>query len=303
MNMSLNRDVILNYIKTKGPVLPSEIAKLLNTNILFASALLSELSSAKKIKSSHIKIGSSPLYYLPGQETMLEKYKDRLNPKDIETYELLKNKKVVEESQLTPLQRVSVASLKDFAKKIVAVTEQGEKVFWKWHSVNDEEAKKIINSIINPKKQPDLRKEPKKESKNKDITQAKLTEVTTSTPPQLNNELQKEINKPAEKSNDKFMGRINSLLEKKSINILWYNIIKKNSEIELIISVPSEIGEIKFYARARNKKRLNENDLAIVFSFAELKKLPGVLITPGSLTKRAEEMLNNEFQSIIFFKI
>ncbi len=41
------REEILKFIKYSGPVLPVQIAKHVNTNILFASAMLSELVSGR----------------------------------------------------------------------------------------------------------------------------------------------------------------------------------------------------------------------------------------------------------------
>ena len=57
---------ILAFMRGKGPILPVEIAKHINTNILMASARLSEIKSNGKIKISHVKVCGSPLYYLPG---------------------------------------------------------------------------------------------------------------------------------------------------------------------------------------------------------------------------------------------
>ena len=64
----LDQDKILNFLKVTGPTLPAKVAKNINTNILLASAHLSDLSSQGKVKISKLKIGGSPLYFLPGQE-------------------------------------------------------------------------------------------------------------------------------------------------------------------------------------------------------------------------------------------
>ena len=59
---------ILEIISRKGPVIPVQVSKEINDNVLMASARLSELLSSKKVKISSLKVGGSPLYYLPGQE-------------------------------------------------------------------------------------------------------------------------------------------------------------------------------------------------------------------------------------------
>ena len=66
-----SRDKALSIVKTKGPVLPGQVNKELNMNVLFASAVLSELVDSKLIKLSHAKIGGSPVYYAVGQEPRL----------------------------------------------------------------------------------------------------------------------------------------------------------------------------------------------------------------------------------------
>ena len=79
--MEDNKEKILSFIKGKGPVLPVEVAKHIDSNILMASAHLAELSSNGKLKISNVKVGGSPLYYLPGQEAQLQKFADSLEEK------------------------------------------------------------------------------------------------------------------------------------------------------------------------------------------------------------------------------
>ncbi|MEM4264005.1 MAG: hypothetical protein QW666_03890, partial [Candidatus Woesearchaeota archaeon] len=109
------RDKILSMAKL-SPVLPVQVAKALNTNSLFASAMLSELVSKDLLKVSNIKIGSSPLYYIPELGGQLQAYADKLNAKDKKTYDLLKEKKVLREIDLDPLTRVSIKNIKDFSR-------------------------------------------------------------------------------------------------------------------------------------------------------------------------------------------
>ena len=79
--------------------------------------------------------------------------------------------------------------------------------------------------------------------------------------------------------------------------------IRKKSEIDLIISVPSGVGNIEYFCKAKNKKRINHADLSSAFVQGQLKKLPVLFITTGSLTKKAKEMLGNEFKNIKINKL
>ena len=48
-DISSLRNEILNYVSKHGPILPVQISKQINNNILFAGAILSELVANKKI--------------------------------------------------------------------------------------------------------------------------------------------------------------------------------------------------------------------------------------------------------------
>jgi len=86
----LLRDDVIGLVRSKGPILPSHVAKAINTNIIMASAYLSELVASKIINISNTKVGGSPLYYAPGQEASLLKFADNLNEKERRALELLK---------------------------------------------------------------------------------------------------------------------------------------------------------------------------------------------------------------------
>ena len=71
---SILKDKIINFLKIKGPSLPVHLSKEINQSTLFTSAFVSELLAERRLKNSHMKIGSSSLHYIAGQEPRLEKY-------------------------------------------------------------------------------------------------------------------------------------------------------------------------------------------------------------------------------------
>ena len=89
------KEKILSTLRLRGPSLPVHIAKQTDLSILFSSAFLSELLSEGKIKMSHMKVGSSQIYHLPGQEARIENFSQHLNPKEKEAFTLLKDKKIL----------------------------------------------------------------------------------------------------------------------------------------------------------------------------------------------------------------
>src|SRR3989338_499990 len=122
---------ILNIVRMKGPVLPHQIAKEIGSNILMASAQLSELTDRKLLKLSHIKVGGSPVYYVPGQEHKLQNYSNKLHPKEQEVYILLRQNRILRDKEQTPLFRVALKNMQDFAIPL-DVRSNGEiETFWK----------------------------------------------------------------------------------------------------------------------------------------------------------------------------
>ena len=89
--MGDDRFSALSFVKREGPILPAQLAKEINTNILLSSAILSELAENKQVLVTSIKKGGSPLYYISGQEEKLQELSRFLSVGDKVVYESLKN--------------------------------------------------------------------------------------------------------------------------------------------------------------------------------------------------------------------
>ena len=114
------KENILSVLQQRGPSLPVHIAKGTNLSILFASAFLSELLSERKIKISNMRVGNSPIYFIPGQENQLENFALHLNNKEKEAFTLLQNKKILKDGEQHPAIRVALRSIKEEGSKLVA---------------------------------------------------------------------------------------------------------------------------------------------------------------------------------------
>mgnify|MGYP001618780503 FL=1 len=145
-----DQEKILYFLKVVGPTIPSKVAKNINTEILLASAHLSDLAAQGKVKISNLKIGGgSPLYYLHGQEEQLYHFAaGNLNPKDYQVLEVLKQQKIMRENSLDLLSRVALRSLKDFAVPLHVTIGGNKELFWKWHLLSDEEASTSIKQML-----------------------------------------------------------------------------------------------------------------------------------------------------------
>ncbi|MFW6220783.1 MAG: hypothetical protein ACOC3X_03850, partial [Nanoarchaeota archaeon] len=113
-----------------------------------------------------------------------------------------------------------------------------------------------------------------------------------------NENIQKKLNFKDD-IDDEFHKKAISFFEKNNILVLNSKLIRKNSELEYYLKIPSAIGDIKFYCRAKNKKKLNESDIASIFVMGQTKKLPVLLLISGELMKKAEESLEKEYTNVV----
>ena len=282
VNIPELKNKILRYIESNGPSLPIRIAKIAESDSLFAGAVLSELISSKQIKISNAKIGGSPVYYLPGQEQKLSLLFQYLPQREKEAYTLLEQKRTAKDKDLEPSIRVALRFLKDFA---VPFTYDGEEVAWRWHLVAEAEARQLI-------------------SPNKKIETIKKVEVQQRIEPQTQNKPAPTVARKKTKSTkkDELSEAIQGYLARNNMQIVERDIIKKNVEINLTVAVPSALGTVKMFVVVRNKRRITENDLMVASHKGQSKRLAAVIIGTGELTKKAEEYMEKNLKGSLVFK-
>ncbi len=95
------------------------------------------------------------------------------------------------------------------------------------------------------------------------------------------------------RGSDEFSERIASFFSANGIAIKEQNIIKKNSEAEYVILIPSVFGLLEYYCRAKNKKKLTDADISSAFVQGGFRKLPVILLSPGELNKKGAEVLGS----------
>ncbi len=295
----------LQIVKQIGPTLPVEISKRINTSIILASAILSELIGKGLIKVSKVKVGSSPLYYAPGQESKLEQYAQNLGEKDNRAYRLLKEKRILIDSELSPLNQVAMRSIKDFAYPIEVKFNDKTVLVWKYYLLTNEEAGDQIRGKLMPESKKPIQKksEPKIKSSTQPINETFIkprSEIKSETP--ISIETQSSLT-PTALPKDNFLDRIRTTLSQKNIEIIAVKIIRKNSELDLELMVPTQVGKMNFFAKAKNKKSINEGDISTAILTAENKKLPLVFISPGKLSKKADEFLKLGNRQVIFITL
>ncbi|MFT4343441.1 MAG: hypothetical protein ACMXYE_01705 [Candidatus Woesearchaeota archaeon] len=136
---------IVGFLKNNGPSTPIQVAQYFKISSIFASAFLSSAVSSGEVKITHLKIGGgSPLYYLPEHKSQLQNFISKLNQKDRQACELLKEQTILEDRTQSPIIRVSLRSIKDFAIPFNASINNEQVLFWKWFLVSDSEAEQLV---------------------------------------------------------------------------------------------------------------------------------------------------------------
>ena len=289
------KDKIMQILRLKGPSLPSMVAKEINKDMLFTSAFLSELLSEKKIKTSNLKVGSSPIYFIPGQEIQLEKFSSHMKNKEKEAYDLLKSKKILKDKDLDPAIRVALRTIRDFAIPF----KKNEDIYWRYFTLESSELERfflpeskksesniIQNEIIknNPSNQPkEIKPELKKElnifEKKKQVSKEEKQEIEK---PQKKVVRKKAIRKKSSNTkNEKFFDKVKEYLENNSFEILGFEGFSK-SDLKLKIKKSDE----ECLLIAYNKKRINEKDILNAYKIAKEKNMKYMIISLGEPAKK-----------------
>jgi len=302
------KEKIVFTIRRRGPCLPVHIASEIQTSILFASAFLSELVSEKKIRMSYMRVGNSPLYFIPGQEYLLEEFSQHLRSKEKDAFNLLKEKRFLVDSKQEPAIRVALRSIKDFAIPF----KEGEEIIWKYHT-----EKKPAPRL--PKSKMVIKKPLKVSSTIDKTTRVEVSDFARKGKDmdEQSHELggeeggqqqldifgdeEKPVKKPirkapikktvrkvtaSQKKNEKFFNKVKEFLAEKAIEI---SDIEGFSKSDLILKVTD--GGVEKLLIAYNKKRITEADLLKAYKKASEYDLPYIILSLGDLPKKLGNLI------------
>ena len=202
---------IINFIQTTGPTLPVKVAKAVEMEPVFASAILGELTVNQQVKMSNMKIGASQLYLLGGQEEQLENFaEEHLKSVEKRAYLSLKENKYLIDKDQEPAIRVALRSIKDFATPF----KYKEEIMWRYNFVSKEDILKLLQKTTNtsqepkeePKEEPEKPSEPEKSEPKEDSSISKENDTK---------ELRQEEAKPEPKPEPTFKDQSKLQLEPK----------------------------------------------------------------------------------------
>jgi len=319
------KEEVFQFLSRAGPSFPAKISQGVGRESYFIGAVLSELIQSKRIKLSYAKIGGSKLYYLPGQEEKLSILYDHLPNAEKNAYDLLKEKKFLKSFEVDPVGRVALANLQDFS---IPVNQEGEQA-WRWYlepaithvqeQPKIQEPQRTIQTEIKPKIEeikPIIEEiKPKIEEIKPKIEEIKpiveeIKPIVEEIKPKIEEikPIVEEIKpiveeiKPKQSKEDEFSKKVEEFFLEKQIQVLEKEVIRKNSESNFIIKISSQLGPIELFVCAKNKKKINDQDLMIAHQKGQNQKKQTLFLTTGDSTKKAKEYLEKNLKGQMIFK-
>lgn len=278
-----------------------------------------------------MKVGSSPLYYLPGQEAMLENFVEHLNPKERQAFHLLKNEKILSDEEQTPVNRVALRAIKDFAIPLKVRVGEVYKIFWKHFSVNDiefeslfrekilgekneEKAEASVEEVIREtEKEQDKKEETREQIKEETEVKEKIEEGEEQKVEEKKESVKKTKKKKVEKVTEEArdeetqLEEIIVLPEKKMPETDFGKQVKKYLEgrdielIEVVMDKKKEFiakirtdhifGKQEHFLIAKDKKNVSDNDLTVALQNAQAEKMPAIVMSLGELNKKGKDYI------------
>lgn len=311
---------IVDLMKIRGPSLPVQVSKALNITSIFAGAFLSELYGEKIIKISHMKVGGSPLYFMPGQEHLLENFYQYLPGKEKEAFLLLKEKKILKDKKQQPAVRVALRNLKDFAFSF----SKDNEIWWHFYSVTEEQVRELLEPLIEKEKlkeeklekqiekpaikiTPEIKAIPKIESaaepekleiKEEKVEKPKEIEIKIKPKKPMAERTLDIFDKTAEKlktrrkkqAPEKFLEEVREYLKEKGIELVN---LEHYTKKELIAKIRFNLAPEKMHLLiAYDKKRIDEKDLLKAYKKSLQYKLDYVVFFKGEMPKRLKDYID-----------
>ncbi len=253
---------VLSFLKMNGPSLPVDVAKAIGYNSFLTKAVLGELINKGLIKKSHRPIGGSLIYFVPEHvNRMRELLKSDLSIPERQVLNKLSSIGRVLMSSLTPHDRAFINKLIDF----ISVERRGDDYLITYYDYKPQSVVKPEPPVITP----------------------------------VNSELRLFENSPKVKSvvkND-FESRVRDYLNIIG-EVISFKKIKVNSEYDFIIKVSKPFVQ-ELFVKAKSKKSINETDLSVVYTEALRLKKPALLLTTGSISKRAVKWKKDNVGSLV----
>jgi hypothetical protein len=269
------KEKILEFLKTSGPSIPVRIAKTIEMDPIFASAILSELLNSRKIVLSHMRIGSTPLYLLPGEEEKLEEHVENLKPLEREAYLALKESVTLSDIDQPPAFRVALRNLKDFSRPF----NYNDKMMWKYAFSSDEAVENSLKGGLaksEPQEEKGLEKEELLEKNSENVTKKIPAERIAS-------KKKEDIFEKARESPEFFV-EVKGFLNKRGLEFIE-EIQSDKKEIVGLVKMKTPLGDLQLLLIAKNKKTTSKDEIKSAIQRSIHSKMPCLFLLKKEPTR------------------
>lgn len=320
------REKVLAAIDRVGPVQPLDLVRALKEgDSVLLGAILSELAANQHVAISKTKRGGSPFYYLPAKPETLEAIAQFLKEKDRRTFAYLREQGVVREDALDPLTRVSLGNIPDFSRRFLV----GDVAFWRYYLIPEDEAikkaKERFGLLTKEETAPAVVQAEKKdlveEAHEKVVAQAEsapVVEKAAEEKPKKPRKPRAPRKAPAERKprttkkaapeqktlaeeparqtgsvSDSLLERVHAFGRSQSGLITNAQIIKKDTELTCVLTVPGPFGNTSFYVAATTKK-LAEKQVMTWQLQAKPQGMPLLVLSDDAIGKKLESSFEGQ---------
>lgn len=248
------KEQIITILSQEGPLLPIELASKTKLDTFLVKGYLEELFKENKVKLVKQKAGSDFIFYLPGQEELLEEKQKEEKEAIIRTSNY---KKVSGNPELRQKRQ-------EFLERLRKIEEEERRS-------REKQSPKTVNTNNT---------EDKKEEY---FTDRELKETVDE---------DKEVYEELVEEKKNFLDIAEDYLKDNNLEIID-NLGESKKSKKLVVSIPSRLYSVKTLVIIKDKKKLSKSDLALAYTLALDSKMPALVMTKGKLTKTAEEYLND----------
>lgn len=234
-----------------------------------------------------MKVGTSPIYFLPGQESGIEKFSEYIKGKEHEALSLLKKNEFLEDSKQEPAIKVALRAIKDFAKPF----EKKDRLIWRYFTVKEEKFEKSEeNKKEEIEKERTIEKkdsfEKPEENKEEEIEEKENKKEEKKKRPKEKKPKAK-LKKTSKENDEKFFDKVKEYLVKKEIEI--EDIVNFNKK-DLVLKI-SENGKEKLLF-AYNKKRITEKDILTAYKKSGENEMKYMVLSLGEAPKKTQTLID-----------
>lgn len=310
INIQEKKEKILNFLEENGPSLPVRLSKAIEMDPVFVSAIASDLLKSNEVITSHLKVGASSLYMIPGQEEQLVNFSDNLKKLERDAFEKLKENKILVDEDCEPAIRVALRNIKDFAKPF----KSENKILWRYAFAKEEIIENKLNSKEEISEPQDKDNEYEEEifEKIEKISEIQSEEEIfgekTNEPeivPKAWIDKKEEIKEAREESQSKiedifssenetpepeFLKEVKKFLENKKIEFLE-EIRNEKKEIVGIVKINSQLGDVKMLLIAKDKKTTSKDEIRSSIQMSTKSNMSCLLIIRKEPSKIIKNIL------------